>query len=178
VSLVAALAACSGTSVPKVTDATGPSVPPASALPAAQRAILADGKVTPAEYQLALAAFQDCVTKSGGRLRIESRDQASGAVTYATGSDIGTPDQPNLTTPEGKCYYEQFSRVEVVFTATDPTFLSSMKERARQQYSTKTRPCLVKNGITAPESVEPGSDQANSLDNKAADLVNQGKCSS
>lgn len=175
-SLVAALVGCSGASVPKVSDATGPSLPAASAMPVAQRSILADGKVTPAEYQLAFAAFRECVAKSGGRLRIESRDQASGAVTYATGSDVGTPDHPNLDTLEGKCYYEQFSRVEVVFTATDPTYLASMKERVRQDYQTKTRPCLVKNGVTAPENVEPGSDEANSLDSKATDLTNQGKC--
>jgi hypothetical protein len=52
-----------------------------------------------------------------------------------------------------------------------------MKQRVQQEYQARTRPCLVKNGIDAPESVEAGSDKASALEDQAADLVSQGKCS-
>jgi hypothetical protein len=151
---------------------------PAKSVSSAQMQYLADGKVTLAEYQEAFASFEACVTKQGGRIRVTSRDPASGAILYETGAETGTPTAPNLASPEGRCYGEYFGKVEVAFQSTDPAFLASLRQQQIQIYLTSVKPCLQKNGVAAPATVEPGSDEFVKLGDQAYKFVTQGKCPS
>ena len=95
-------------------DPPGPAgLPPLKELPPAQQTVLADGLVTPQEYQAAYTAFAECVVAAGGR--IEEQGRASGFIEYRVGNKLGTPFKPNLSSPEGRCYHEQFDSIEYLY---------------------------------------------------------------
>lgn len=155
----------------------GPAAGPPAAVPAAQRAALADGTVTRAEYQAAYAAFARCVAAGRGRLRETGRDRASGMIEYSTPHRLGTPAAPNRGSVEGRCYNDTFDRVEYVFETTDPAVLAAVAARSRQVYAEHIRPCLVKNHLDAPaDPPDPAGPEFATLNSTASQLQQQGRC--
>jgi hypothetical protein len=144
-------------------------------IPTGQRSALADGKVTLAEYQTAFASFASCVSNGGGQLEETSRD-ASGLIHYGTPVRLGSPDAPDLTSVEGRCYHDTFDRIEFVFQTTDPAVLAAAAAEARRRYAEQIRPCLIKNGKSAPETVDPGTATFNRLFDEWAKFDQRGKC--
>ena len=145
-------------------------------IPSAQRAALADGKVSLAEYQAAFAAWQQCVASGGGRLRVDSRDSQTGVIMYSAGSRLGTWAAPRADSPEARCYHEQFDYVEQTFMANNPEIQRRQRAEAVLNYQKFTRPCLLKNGISAPEQVQIDSAAFAQYVSQAAEFERSGKC--
>lgn len=147
-------------------------------VPAEQRAALADGHVTLAEYQAAFAKWEKCVTEGGGLLKAESRDPKTGLITYQVGARLGTPEQPRADSVEARCYHAYFDVIETAYTEGNPLIRQQEQSEAIKNYQTMDRPCLLRNGIAAPANIVFDSDLFRQLIAKAGELENEGKCSS
>jgi hypothetical protein len=143
---------------------------------AAQRSALADGTVSRTEYQDAYAAFSQCVSAGGGRLEETDRDPVSGLVGYRTGASLGTPWEPQLGSVEGRCYHDTFDAIEYTFQINDPAVRARQQEQQRALYRDQVRPCLVKNGIDAPEQSEPGTAEFGDWADRWSRLESAHKC--
>lgn len=132
--------------------------------------------VSVAQYQAAFNAFSACVAKSGGRVQVLTRDATSGLITYETGGQLGTPDDPDIGTPEGRCYHEYFDEIEFVFQTTDPAVLQYEKQQNIETYNRDVRPCLLKNHKAAPSVVTPGTSQFGQLLSEYQTLKSEGRC--
>jgi hypothetical protein len=144
-------------------------------LPSEQRGYLADGKVSAGEYAAAFGSFQRCVLQGGGRLEVVTR-YPGGLIDYRVGGRLGTPQQPVLSSVEGRCYHQFLDSVEYLFQTTDPGALSDIAQQQRQLYADKVYPCLIKNGVSAPPQVDPASAQGKALSKQWLALGQAGKC--
>ncbi|HQZ37138.1 MAG TPA: hypothetical protein PK020_22120 [Ilumatobacteraceae bacterium] len=175
--VVLLLAACTDGSVRSTTASTGPGVdlPSSADIPEGQREALADGQVTVQEYRSAFDEWTQCAAKDGGVVAPYNEDPATGLILYSTGSPIGAPDQPDLSSPEGRCYAQTFSWIDLVFQSS-PAVLEHIKQQNLEVYRSEQRPCLLKNDIDAPEDVEIGSAEYGQLLQTFVDLTKRGKC--
>ena len=151
------------------------SFPTGADLPAAQRDALADGEVTANEYASAFDAFVTCAKDAGGSVKLESSDPVSGVILYSTGSPIGSPREPNVSSVEGRCYDETFSWIDLVFQSSPAAVEQGLADEL-EHYQSEVRPCLVANAVEAPENVEIGSQAYGELLDQFVDLSNRGLC--
>lgn len=154
----------------------GVSIPALDQLPEKQRADFADGKITLAEYGGAFDRFSSCASGGGGRVAVLDRDPVSGVVTFSSGTDVGSPDAPNLDTVEGRCYNAEFSWVELVFQTTDPRALQQGSNDSLEAFYQHFKPCLVANGETVPGDLVDGSAEMGALLERYVELQQQGLC--
>lgn len=172
--MLVAVAGCTSSAGPASSSAA--TSYPTGTISAYQRSLLAKPPVTAADYEAAFTAFQKCADSGGGSVIVMSRDPVSGEITYETSGQIGTPENPDLTTPEGRCYHKYFDRVEIVFETTNPVALQEGIRQQVQIYDQSIRPCLLKNHETAPRSVTPGSQSFGQLMDAWSKLNAEGKC--
>ena len=128
-------------------------VPAADALPPLQAAALADGAVTREEYAQGFAAFARCAEDRGDPLDVMGTDPSTGLVRYGTTQLLGVPGKP-AGGPQGRCYEETFSWIELVFQVSDPAVLEKGYAEQDALYAAEGAACLARNGIDAPSEVD------------------------
>lgn len=131
----------------------GVRVPAADALPPLQAAALADGAVTREEYAQGFAAFARCAEDRGDPLDVMGTDPSTGLVRYGTTQLLGVPGEP-AGGPQGRCYEETFSWIELVFQVSDPAVLEKGFAEQDALYAAEGAACLLRNGIDAPSEVD------------------------
>ena len=130
-----------------------PRVPAADALPPLQAAALADGAVTREEYAQGFAAFARCAEDRGDPLDVMGIDPSTGLIRYGTTGLVGVPGK-SVGTPQGTCFEETFSWIELVFQVTDPAVLEKGYAEQDALYAAEGAACLARNGIDAPSEVD------------------------
>lgn len=151
------LTGCAGLpSAPSTSQSAGLAefgVPGADSLPPLQAAALADGAVTREEYAQGFAAFARCAEDRGAPLDLMGTDATTGLFRFGTLDPLGVPGKA-ADTPQGICYQETFSWIELVFQVTDPAVLEQGYSLQDAQYAAEGAACLVRNGIDAPPEVD------------------------
>lgn len=150
-------------------------VPEPGSLPPIQAAALADGAVTREEYAQAFQAFARCAEDRGDPLDVMGTDVSTGLVRYGTSEVLGIPGEA-AATPQGRCYEETFSWVELVFQLTDPTLLEQGKAEQDALYAAEGAACLVKNGLDAPAEVDTRTPEGLEWFDRYTDLAADQKC--
>lgn len=150
----------------------GFTIPNANDIPQAQREALADQRVTRAEYQLAFESFRACATTAGGRVELTEQEPVSGMIVFSSGADIF-----DEASPEGTCYAEYFSYVEMVFHRTDPAVLAYLALEDVRLFEELIVPCLEAAGVPVGEPrPAPGTQEYNDLVRLAGELSEDGRC--
>lgn len=114
---------------------------------------MADGAVTREEYARGFAAFARCAEDRGDPLDVMGIDPSTGLVQYGTALLLGVPGEP-AGGPQGKCYEETFSWIELVFQVSDPAVLEKGYAEQDALYAAEGAACLARNGIDAPSEVD------------------------
>ncbi|CAN5533313.1 hypothetical protein BH20CHL7_BH20CHL7_12150 [soil metagenome] len=153
----------------------GVRVPAADALPPLQAAALADGVITREEYAQGFAAFARCAEDLGDPLHVMGTDASTGLVGYGATEELGIPGDP-ANTPQGRCYEETFSWIEVVFQVTDPAVLDSGYAYQDALYASEGVACLALNGIDAPSDVDTRTPEGLDWFGQYTALASQQKC--
>jgi hypothetical protein len=151
-------------------------VPEADSLPPLQAAALADGAVTREEYAQGFAAFARCAKDRGDPLDVMGTDPTTGLFRYGTTGLVGVPGKPVGTTPQGICYEETFSWIELVFQVTDPAVLEQGYSDQDAMYAAEGAACLVRNGIDAPSEVDTRTPEGLEWFGRYTRLASQQKC--
>lgn len=159
--LALALAGLTGCGLPSALSPSQPSslaelgvrVPAPDALPPLQAAALADGAVTREEYAQAFAAFARCAEDRGDTVDVMGIDPSTGLIRYGTSQLLGVPGEP-AGGPQGACFEETFSWIELVFQVSDPAVLDKGYAEQDELYAEEGAPCLARNGINAPSEVD------------------------
>lgn len=150
-------------------------VPGADALPPLQAAALADGVVTREEYGQAFAAFVRCADDRGDPLDAMGTDPTTGLARYGTRDPLPVPGELDGT-PQGRCYEETFSWIELVFQLTDPAVLDKGYADQDALYAAEGAPCLARNGIDAPPEVDTRTPEGLDWYGRYTKLASQQKC--
>ena len=161
------------TSQPAVLAELG--VPGAASLPPLQAAALADGAVTREEYAQGFEAFARCAEARGAPLDLRGTDASTGLIRYGTTDLLGVPGKA-AGTPQGICYEETFSWIELVFQMTDPAVLDQGKSEQDAQYAAEGAACLVRNGIDAPPKVDTRTPEGLAWYGRYTQLASDRKC--
>jgi len=180
VALVAVVSSCGSArddavGATKVISVPGVSLP--TNLPERQKEALADGAVTLAEYSQAFELFADCSQSAGAALGNVRTSPLSGLISYGVpaGNMLGVPGQADPS-PVGQCYEELFSFIELVFQVTDPAVLQQGIDEQNQQFAIEGVPCLVKNGVEPPTSIDTSTQEGLDWMTEFAELAQAGRC--
>jgi hypothetical protein len=149
-------------------------VPEADSLPPLQAAALADGAVTREEYAQGFGAFARCAKDRGDPLDVMGTDPSTGLVRYGT-HGLGVPGKP-VGTPQGTCYEETFSWIELVFQVTDPAVLEKGYAEQDALYAAEGAACLARNGIDAPSEVDTRTPEGLAWLSRYTKLASEQKC--
>ncbi len=150
-------------------------VPAADALPPLQAEALADGAVTREEYAQGFAAFARCADDRGDPLDVMGIDPSTGLVRYGTTQLLGVPGKPGGG-PQGGCYEETFSWIELVFQVSDPAVLEKGYADQDALYAAEGAACLARNGIDAPSEVDTRTPEGLEWLGRYAELASDQKC--
>lgn len=150
-------------------------VPGADSLPPLQAAALADGAVTREEYAQGFEAFARCAEGRGEPLDVMGTDPTTGLIRYGTTDLLGVPGKP-AGTPQGTCYEETFSWIELVFQVTDPAVLDRGNSEQNALYATEGAACLARNGIDAPSEVDTRTPEGHAWFDRYTELASNQKC--
>jgi hypothetical protein len=150
-------------------------VPGADSLPPLQAAALADGVVTREEYAQGFEAFARCAEARGDPLDVMGTDASTGLMRYGTTDLLGVPGKP-VSTPQGVCYEETFSWIELVFQMTDPAVLDAGYSQQDALYASEGAACLARNGIDAPPKVDTRTPEGLDWFSQYTKLASDQKC--
>jgi hypothetical protein len=163
------------TSQPATLAELGVRVPEADSLPPLQAKALADGAVTRQEYAQGFGAFARCAQDRGDPLDVMGTDPSTGLVRYGTTQLLGVPGEP-AGGPQGRCYEETFSWIELVFQVSDPAVLEKGYAEQDALYAAEGAPCLARNGIDAPSEVDTRTPEGLEWLGRYAELASDQKC--
>ena len=163
------------TSQPPTLAELGVRIPEADSLPPLQAAALADGAVTRQEYAQAFQAFARCAKDRGDPLDVMGTDTSTGLIQYGTTGLLPVPGK-SAGTPQGMCYEETFSWIELVFQVTDPAVLDAGYAYQDALYASEGAACLVRNGIDPPSEVDTRTPEGLEWFNQYTKLASDQKC--
>jgi hypothetical protein len=161
------------TSQPAVLAELG--VPGAASLPPLQAAALADGAVTREEYAQGFEAFARCAEDRGDPLDLRGTDASTGLFRFGTTDPLGVPGE-SADTPQGICYQETFSWIELVFQVTEPAVLEAGYSEQDALYAAEGAACLARNGIDAPSEVDTRTPEGLEWLGRYTELASDQKC--
>lgn len=144
-------------------------------VPDEQRAAFVDGNVDTNEYQEAFGRFRDCANTSESLVVDIQTDPVSGFIGYGVKGELSAPGTSNGSHLDD-CYQRYFSYIEATWQTTDPGALESVIQSNMDFYHEAVQPCLIANGLEAPDDVVPGTEEFSDLSNQFLELDAAGKC--